>query len=399
MRRFLRQARLVTGLALFFALPALVASAANGSGSYFNGFEQNTAGWHGYVGSTIHREPSGYVSSNGYAAGVPSADGSWHARLGIDQSPNSCAGGGGQLPWLVGPYTDWGGPRPFTPPGGWLTRVDIYLDVAWAATHADRRFDWSSAVADPSGNFRRDYVFNVGTVPTGFVISGSNNSTRCGAFPANPANTPYNVLVSGWYTFEHDFVTVPGMPLVVIMRLIKDDVTLATWTRSDPTDIVGVTVGDSDYGWFVQNEIDELAIDNSERTGLVSTPGCEVKISDGGWITTPTLSKGTFGGNAKVDLDGNSSGNQTYHDHRAVAPVGFKALTVDTVLCNDDRTSAELYGTGTVEGVPGEVQYRIKLEDNGEGITGTGDKYGITIPDIGYTTGDQPLQGGNVNIR
>ena len=101
----------------------------------------------------------------------------------------------------------------------------------------------------------------------------------------------------------------------------------------------------------------------------------------------------------KVDLDGNSTGNQVYHDHRPVDPVDFKAVTIDAVLCDEERTRAELYGKGTVDGIPGEVAYRITLEDNGEGLSGTGDRYGITIPAAGYTTGDQPLQGGNVQIR
>ena len=47
----------------------------------------------------------------------------------------------------------------------------------------------------------------------------------------------------------------------------RSECTLGTWVRSDPTDIIGTTVGGNRYGWFVQNEIDDLAIDNSQRTG------------------------------------------------------------------------------------------------------------------------------------
>ena len=398
MRRLLRQVRLLTAVVLCFALPALVASAAPPPGEYFNGFEDDTAGWFNFSGATIHREQSGYAST--YASGVPSADGGWHARLRIDPSPSTCASGAGPQPVYTGPYTNWDGYSSFFPPGGYFTRVDIYLDVAWAATHLDRRFDWSSAVNTPTGVHRRDFVFNVGTEPTGFVISGSNNTTRCGAFPQNPGNMPVRVTQPGWYTFEHAFTGVAGGPLVVVMRLLDSNgVQLGIWVRSDPSDIIGSTVGGNRYGWFVQNEIDELAIDNSQRTGVVSTTGCEIKISDGGWITTATLSRATFGGNAKVELDGSSTGNQVYHDHRVVAPIDFKAVSVDFVLCSEDRTSAELYGNGTVEGFPGEHAYRIKLEDNGEGVLGTGDKYGIEIPTVGYASGDQTLGGGNIQIR
>jgi len=401
MRRLLRQARLLTALALFFALPTFVASAAPPPGEYFNGFEVNTAGWFNFSGGTIHREASGYASGNGYATGVPSAAGNWHARLGIDQNPDTCASGGGPQPVHSGPFTNWGGYSSFFPPGGYFTRVDVYLDVAWAATHFDRRFDWSSAISTPSGNHRRDFVFNVGTEPTGFVISASNNGNRCGAFPANPGRMPVHVMTSGWYTFEHGFTGVAGGPLAVILRLIQKSTstTVGTWLLADPSDIIGTTVGGNRYGWFVQNEIDELAIDNSQRTGVVSTPGCEIKISDGGWITALNTDKATFGGNAKVSANGETSGNQTYHDHGPVQTVDFKALTVDAVICDDDREGAEIYGTGTVEGLPGEHEYRIRLEDNGEGVLGTGDKYGITIPAAAYASGDQTLGGGNIQIR
>src|SRR5439155_27016160 len=132
------------------------------------------------------------------------------------------------------------------------TRVDIYLDVTWAQIHFDRRFDWSSAINDASGGFRRDFVFNAGTEPTGFVISGSNNGTRCGAFPANPGRTPIHVAVSGWYTFEHTFTGVTGGPLTVVLRVIQKstNTTFGTWVLTDPTDIIGVTVGGNRYGWF-----------------------------------------------------------------------------------------------------------------------------------------------------
>ena len=70
---------------------------------------------------------------------------------------------------------------------------------------------------------------------------------------------------------------------MVDLRVIhkSSNVTLGTWTLAT-TDIIGTTVGGNRYGWFVQNEIDDLAIDNSERTGILSTPGCEIEINDGG---------------------------------------------------------------------------------------------------------------------
>lgn len=223
-------------------------------------------------------------------------------------------------PIYYGPYTKWGGYSAIFPPGGYQTRVDIYLDVPYATTHLDTRFDWSSAINMPDGSFRRDFVFNAGTDALGFVISGGNNATRCGANPADPGHTPVHIMVSGWYTFEHSFTGVTGGPLVVNMRIIQKSTgaVMGTWTRSDPSDIIGGTVGGNRYGWFVQNEFDGLAIDNSERTGILSTPGCEIKINDGGWIIALNTDTATFGGNAKVALDGTSTGQQEYQDHGPV---------------------------------------------------------------------------------
>ena len=140
--------------------------------------------------------------------GIPSASGSWHARLGKDK-PLDVPIRRRTAACVHGPTTNWGGYSSIFPTGGYTTRVDIYLDTQWAATHPDQRFDWSSAIDDTSGQHRRDFVFNVGTEPLGFVISGSNNATRCGATPADPGRTPVPVTISGWYTFEHVFTVLP----------------------------------------------------------------------------------------------------------------------------------------------------------------------------------------------
>jgi hypothetical protein len=388
----------VTAVALLLIAPAAALADAP-PGPYFNGFEQNTAGWSNFSGGTIHREPSGYVSSTGYASGIPSASGSFHARLRKDPSPDSCTFGGGTADIYRGPVTDWGGYSSIFPTGGYTTRLDIYLDTAWAATHLDQRFDWSSAINNTSGSHRRDFIFNAGTEPTGFVISASNNGDRCSSFPGNPARTPVHIIQSGWYTFEHTFTGVAGGPLVVNLRLINKatSAVVGTWMLADPTDIIGTTVGGNRNGWFVQNEINDLAIDNSERTGIVNTPGCEIKINNGGSITTLLGDHATFGGNAKVSMAGEVSGQQTYQDHRMVMPVTFKSLSVQFVTCTDDRDEAEIYGVGSVNGEGG-YQYRIKLKDAGE--PGTGDMYGITIGSAPpYASGDQTLDGGNVQIR
>jgi hypothetical protein len=393
---------------LVMAVLAVAWAAADAPpGPYFNGFEQNTAGWFNN-GGTITRKPSFYSNGGGYADGIASASGSYHARLGIDPSPDTCASGGGPQPVYNAPYTNWGGYSSIFPPGGYQTRVDVYLDVSWAQTHPDRRFDWSSAINNTTGQHRRDFVFNAGTEPNGFVISGSNNGTRCGAFPANPGRMPVHVIDSGWYTFEHSFAGVSGGPLTVTMRLINKTTaaTVGIWILTDPSDIIGGTVGGNRYGWFVQNEFDGLAIDNSFRTGIVSTPNCELKISDGGWIFPLNGDVATFGGNAKVSSSGVASGNQEYHDHGPLQPMTVNTIDVQAVVCNDDHTKASIFGHTAVNG-SGSYEYEIDLEDNGE--PGVDDKYRIFVgsipqpppnpPTPPYDSGLQTLQGGNVQIR
>jgi hypothetical protein len=398
---FLRQGRtLALAFALFLALPTLVASADAPPGPYFNGFETNTAGWFNYAGATVTRVPSG--SSSTYANGISAASGNYFARLSLGTN-FTCQSGAGTQDWFVGPYTNWGGYSSIFPPGGYQTGVDIYLDVGWAATHPDQRFDWSSAINDPTGQFRRDFVFNVGTQPVGdavpgFYISGGNNSTRCGAFPEDVGHQPVKILDSGWYTFEHTFTGVTGGPLVVNMAVIQKstNAVMGTWTRSDPTDIIGVTVGGNRYGWFVQNEIDGLAIDNSFRTGALSTPLCTTDITNGGWIIATNTDRASFGGNAKVDSDNNASGQEEYQDHGPVQPITVNSIDVGSVYCTDDRTKATILGMATVNG-SGMYEFEIDVTDNGQ--SGANDRYRMLIPEIGYDSGEHTLGGGNITIH
>ena len=223
-------------------LIAITAPAAQAATSYFNGFETSTNGWFdfGPGTGTIVRQPSGYntVPAGGYADGVASATGGFHARLQL-------ATGGGCNPGTadcVGPFTRWGGYESVFPSGGYNTSVDIYLDTTFAATHADYRFDWSSAINDNTGSHLQDYVFNAGTVPTGFIIGTSTNANRGSTFPANTCpdpsaspntcRTPVTITSSGWYTFRHTFTDNGGF-LDVEFQIFDSTGTLvpgADWT-------------------------------------------------------------------------------------------------------------------------------------------------------------------------
>jgi hypothetical protein len=136
--------------------------------------------------------------------------------------------------------------------------------------------------------------------------------------------------------------------------------------------------------------------DDATKTWVlpVSTPGCEVKITNGGWIIAMNLDRASFGGNAKVDADGNVSGNEEYQDHGPADPMNVSG-DILIVTC-DSPTSATIYGNATIDGA-GSFLYRLKVEDNADGGKGA-DKYWITLVN-GYTSGNQTLQGGNVQVH
>lgn len=359
MKRWLR---LVPMLSLVVALVAspLSAHAAAPPGPFFQGFENNTDHWFGQDGSTITRTASFAAST--YASGIQSSSGNWDARLGTGTNV-TCLNGGGIQDYFPGPYTDWGGSTGTFPPGGYRTSLDIYLDTVWAGSHLDKRFDWSSAIADTSGNPRRDFVFNVGTLPTGFVIVGGNNANRCGADPytSDPSHFP-KVLVtqSGWYTFQHSFNGTQGGVLTVTMTLIQKStgVVMGQWVRSDPSDIIGATVGGDAYGWVVQNEIDQLAIDNSLRTGLCRSGSGDGDVEDkdsGKHGHAHFNGKGCEGGSQGGDVE---ESDQTSGDN-------FQSDSVSSATFSQDEGSQTLtmVGTGTHNGLP--VAFTMVSVDNG----------------------------------
>ena len=196
------------------------AQAAPPPDPFFNGFEVDTAGWFPLGDSSVTREPSGFsTGAGGYASGVASATGDFHARLGLGDV-SSCASGGGPQPVTTGPFTRWDGYTSTFPTGGYRTDVAIYFDVAYAQAHLDTRFDFSSAVNNSAGFHLRDFVFNVGTDTSGFVVSASTHSTRCGVNPYDPGHDPAPITQSGWYMLRHWFRNVGGV-LSVQLDLVQ----------------------------------------------------------------------------------------------------------------------------------------------------------------------------------
>jgi Bacterial Ig-like domain (group 1) len=130
------------------------------------------------------------------------------------------------------------------------------------------------------------------------------------------------------------------------------------------------------------------------------TVGCEVTISNGGWIIVQNGDKASFGGHARVfpGTPPTVHGNQEYQDKGPATPINYHSNDVITVVCSADRTQATMYAEGTVDGA-GDHLARIDVHDLGEPGSGTTDTYDILI-DTGYDSGnDRPLKGGNIQIQ
>ncbi len=269
---------IVSAITVGLALSARTRPPTPAAGS---GSPDAATGWFGFNGATIQRVPSGDTSAK-YASGVTASTGGFFARLRKDPTPGSCTEGQTTAPVYSGPYTNWGGGHsPTFPPGGFTTAVDIYLDVDHAIANPDARFDWSSAISDTNGNKLRDFVFNVGTDATGFVMTTGTTATRCASNPSDPApdHSPViHIAQSGWYTFKHIFAGTAGGPLTVTQTVASTtslDIPLGSWTHSDPAVRIGTQAGGINEGSFVQNEFDGLAIDNA-MVGTVGDLGVEV---------------------------------------------------------------------------------------------------------------------------
>lgn len=190
-------------------------------------------------------------------------------------------------------FTRWGGYTDTFPTGGYTTSLDVYLNVGGGYAN-DTRFDWDSAVSDAGGGFRRDFVFNCGyyndTDATGsgprFVCTASNNAGRANSFPKNPGRSPYAITATGWYKLVHRFYDSGGGVLAVDLSIVDSGgTTLNTWSLSDPTDVIGTTVGGNRYGWFPTNEFPFIAIDNSQLFVLVGPPTSKDQCKKDGWQT------------------------------------------------------------------------------------------------------------------
>ena len=193
---------------------------------------------------------------------------------------------------------------------------------------------------------------------------------------------------------------------------------------SDPSDVLGTTVGGNRYGWFAQDEFPFLAFDTSTLLGFqdycvqpANTPG---KATGGGQIpgvgsepvfsllgdllSVPALvaspagptAKATFGFVARCCAP---SGNLDYNDH--AMDVRIKAQSIDGFFISTGpcgaNTHATFTGTAQVIRSTGTTTepFAVEVDDCGE--PGVADTFGIRTTT--YFNGPSPLIGGNIQIH
>jgi hypothetical protein len=126
-----------------------------------------------------------------------------------------------------------------------------------------------------------------------------------------------------------------------------------------------------------------------------TTPLVEVKITEGGRITAANGDQATFGGSAKSSESGATEGQQHYRDHGPAQPLNVSSINVLAIVL-ESPTRASIYGQATIDG-SGSFFYRIQVQDLGEPGVGQ-DTYWILLQ-TGYNSGEQVLEGGNVQIH
>ena len=111
----------------------------------------------------------------------------------------------------------------------------------------------------------------------------------------------------------------------------------------------------------------------------------------------PYGDRGSFGGSASESSSGDTSGQENYLDHGPAEPMHVKSISIDSVTCRSDQTRAIIQGKATVNN-SGSHDYAIDVQDLGEPGKLV-DTYRMRLLDTGYDSGEQPLRGGNVQIR
>lgn len=232
------------------------------------------------------------------------------------------------------------------------TPVALVVTPATATNPLGTQHCVTATATDASGN-------PVSGVSVRFAVAGSVTTSGSGTTNA-----------AGQATFCYTGPELPG----------GDTITAYADIDKDSTQDVGEPAGAATKVWALP----------------VSTPLCQVSITNGGRITANDGDKATFGGNAQVSKSGQPKGSQTYQDHGPAKPMTVKSTTVLAVVCSPDQKQATIYGKATING-SGSYLFKIDVRDIAEPGVGK-DTYRILLSN-GYDSGEHPLEGGNIQIR
>lgn len=245
--------------------------ASPGGVNYKNKLSSNTKGWctyaegcNGQIGAndygTIDIVPATFSNEGGYAAAAPGpGTQKKYARVsgaGVDQdSITGCPAPGSEN--CTGPYVLYGGTGTdsvFPTKYGITSSVDIYLDTNWANANPGQVVDWDVSLNDNTGAFLRDFAFNLCSTSDnggGFYVSTSNGAGGC-------STGPTEVTTPGWYTFEHQFVSIGGQ--IAVDMIVTDSSGNIVSHSLQETGIATADAGGPNYGWFPDEDVQGLPV-------------------------------------------------------------------------------------------------------------------------------------------
>lgn len=360
---------------------------------FFEGFENAgfNSGSHETLPSVNWNDYSSHVARvlSG-TNGIVSRDGAAHGVIDSTSLPAAPYDFSGAFSRLGGYYDNFG--------AGFVASIDVYLDVNDPAVAADTYgFDLSVAANNQTGGHRRDFIFHaagkLGGGVNRILIAGSNNSNFTRRNDLASLNH-YEVLTSGWYTFEWNFRDAGDGSLAVDLRLRDSSNTVVfTETRNDASDLIASVVGGNRYMWFTFLEVDSLAIDNTQLIRNVPV-SCAMPSGSTFPLGTTTVTC------TAVDSCGNDSHctfDVTVEDHENPAFIDFPADAI--VECSDSLVPGIPLGVAT-----GGVA--IYYNDNGGGenpanqaflkaqFNGTNDPLGAAAG-AAFVFANDPLIGSN----
>jgi hypothetical protein len=332
-----------------------------GAGIFFNGTQAP-----GTMGSNVVRQNNITGNAMGARYGLPGPDTinaqkNWWGDPSGPGAPDGSGTGDGVDGHTKIDFSNWlPVPASGTPcSAGAPFTLDLQPDTA--INDVDTQHCVTATVLDMAGN-------PVPGITVRFTVTGSVNTS-------GPATTDAN----GEATFCYTGPPLPG----------ADTIEAYADTNNNNTQDAPPPAGDEPFD-----------VATKEWTPPLSTPFCDAKITDGGWIIARNTDRANFGGNASVDKDGNPTGQQEYQDQGPIQPMNVHSTKITATTCNDSFTEASIFGEATIDGTapgPGQWVFRIDVVDMGSAST-MGDRYRIRLSN-GYDSGDQALKGGNITIH